>query len=448
MWWPAILVIPTALTMAIWALANTQSWQAQAIGWPIFAVGAAWAIALRMHGPRVIIRAGAVPILSRFCGGDAHPTTEKELRAAVQDAYVLHGRPPTIVGSGWGFFLYRRGARGPRVFLHRYRGMQENDRLRWKAGTTIMAFTREMKKKGLALETYPTMDYISLGAWFAMGNHGNGGPASGKSSDAMQDARVLDMTTDRVETLAYAEIRKRFDAEQWTPDTPSKYCILDVRFAPLIPNTDVQKKAIIIDSPETCAEWLDPTTYLRVIFQGAARDYAIGIVWKPIYDPEETHRDPHFCSRFCQYAQVDNCSVVCGWHESMPNFTGIVTRFFANQWIPPILPIEMMVVLCAGYRNFELFFRPSRPVDPEYLYKLSRACIDMHHVYGGRSEIRNGQATGLVCLDMALRGNFDAPFRMLKKELGVEQVALHLGKWNNPNELPTTPLRRVAVSEL
>lgn len=447
-WWPFVVVIPAAIAMAIWALANTQSWQAQVVGWSIFAVGVFVAVAMRMHGPRARIRAGAWPGL---CTGDATPSTEKELREAVQRMYTQYGRPPTIVGSGWGFFLYRRGAPRPRIFTHKYKGRQEVDQLRWKAGTTIMAFTQEMKKRGKALETYPTMDYISMGAWFAMGNHGNGGPASGKSSDALMDARVLDMTTNTLVgsgPIKYTEIRKLFDAEQFSPDKPSKYCILDVRFEPLVDNTDVQKKGIIIDSPKACAEWLDPTAYLRVIFQGAARDYAIGLVWKPVYDRENSHRDSHLCSRYCQYTQIDNCSVACGCHEPISKFNGITTRFFANQWMPPILPLEVLAVTCAGYRNFEIFFRFDTELTPDLLHRLVRACIAIHKMHGGRSEIRVGGPNGIVCLDMSLRKNFDAPFQMLRDEFDVERCSLHLGKWNRVDEVPTAPLKRVAVGEL
>ena len=48
---------------------------------------------------------------------------------------------------------------------------------RWKSGTTIAALIEHYEKQpvSLTLNHHPTMDYISLGAWFSQGNHGNGG---------------------------------------------------------------------------------------------------------------------------------------------------------------------------------------------------------------------------------------------------------------------------------
>ena len=440
-WLPAILAVPAALTLAIWGITQYQSVPRLWIGLGVAAVLAVVAAFMRTHGPRVMIRAGAWPAL---CIGDYTPTTEAALRAAVKTVFEKTGKPPTIVGSGWGFFLYRYGAVGPRIFTHRYTGRQENDRLRWKSGTTIMSLTRTLlKERDQVLETYPTMDYITLGGWFGPGCHGNGGPASGKSSDCMLNARVLDMTADRIvgnKPIGYKELRKLFDGSD-----SYRYCILDVAIGVTKQNSDVQKKGIVIDSQETAAEWLDPRAYLRVIFMGAAREYGIGLQWLPIYDTEaHGHRDPHCCSRYCQYTQVDNCSVVCGWHEPMSKFNGVVSRFHANQWIPPILPLEVLFVTFAGYRNFEIFFKlPAGDLDDRRLWSLMQSVIKMHKRIGGRSELRNGNAKGLVCLDMALTGRFNAPFEMLYNEFNVDRVSLHLGKWH---DLPTTPCQRVPLS--
>ena len=313
-WLPAIFAVPTAITLAIWGITQYQSVPRLWIGLGVGAVLAIVSVFMRTHGPRVMIRAGAWPAL---CIGDYTVRTEAELRQAAKAVFESTGKPPTVVGSGWGFFLYRKGATGPRIFTHRYTGRQETDRTRWKSGTTIMSLTRTLlKERNQVLETYPTMDYITLGGWFGPACHGNGGPASGVSSDAMLNARVLDMTADRIvgnKPMGWKELRRLFDSKDHY-----KYCILDVMITNTKPNSDVQKKGIIIDSQAKAAEWLDVRSYLRVIFLGAARkDYGIGLLWLPIYDTEESHRDPHYCSRYCQYTQVDNCSVVCGWHEPM-----------------------------------------------------------------------------------------------------------------------------------
>lgn len=450
-WTPVLLAAPTAIVLLVWGLTQYDEAARLWVGVGVAAILLMVVIFMFTHGPRLKVRAGAWPA---WCRGDHTPTTETELRDAVKAIKSKHnGRLPTIVGSGWGFFLYRKGAPGPRIFTHNFTGRHSVEgETRWKAGTTIVQLTKELLKKGLVLETFPTMDYITLGGWFAPGCHGNGGPASGKSSDCMLDARVLDMTSDTVKTMKYLELRKLFD----DPEEAYKHCLIDVQLdaSSLRKNTDVQKKGILINSSDSVAgqkaalEWLDPLAYLRVIFMGAARpDYAIGLIWTPVPPDEEenSHRDPHFCSRYCQYTQVDNCSVVCGWHEPMSAYNGITSRYHANQWMPGILPLESLAILCAGYRNFEIFFKIEGGLTDASLYKLVTECIDMHQRIGGRTELRNGQTNGIICLDCSLRGNFDQPFRLLYNNFKVRQVALHLGKWH---DLPTYPCVKVPVSAL
>ena len=439
-WLPSILAIPTALTLAIWSLTQYQSAPRLWIGLAIAAVLTIAALLMRTHASRTMIRAGAWPAL---CTGDYYPRTEEELRQAVR-AIVKRtgGKPPTIVGSGWGFFLSRRGAVGPRNFTHRYTGLQEHDTQRWKSGTTIMALTRTLLKQNRVLQTYPTMDHITLGSWFAMGNHGNGGPEAGKSSDAMVDARVLDMTTDRIERIKYKRLRELFDGSD-----AYKYCVLDVRIGNTIENELVQKKGLIIDSEEAAADWLRPRSHLRLIFMGAARrDYGIGLLWLPIYDRKSDHYDPHLCSRFCQFVQVDAFSAACGCHEPMANFNGKISRFHANQWMPPTFPLQVLFVMFAGYRNFEILFKlPGTKLNGANLWALMRAFMAMHQRIGGRSELRNGNEEGIICMDMSLTRGFREPFELLHERFQVRWVSLHLGKWH---DLSTHPCKKVSLSEL
>ena len=62
------------------------------------------------------------------------------------------------------------------------------------------------------LSTYSTMDYISLGAWIAAGNHGNGGDKAGKSTDNIKDARVLDMRTLDLQTMQIPDCKSSLTA--------------------------------------------------------------------------------------------------------------------------------------------------------------------------------------------------------------------------------------------
>jgi len=387
------------------------------------------------------VRAGTWPSLG--CG-DAYPTTEAEAIAAVACIKRAYGRNPEVVGSAWGFFILRRGPVGPRVYTHRFTGLQQ-DTDRWAAGTTINALVKHYEAMGRTFTTHPTMDYISVGAWFAMGNHGNGGnhPLTKGSSGTLQDAHVLDMDSGRVMTMDYPALRRAFDA------SPRSYFLLSVAFKEeaMIDDIWLQKEGIVVDSAHSAERWLAPDAHLRVMFQGAGRAYAIGARWNAApttFVPERGvhHIDPHCCQRWCFYTQMDICSVTCGYHESMSTFNGYTTYTNANRWMPSLYPIETVFVVLSGYRNFELIFRLPYALTGVTLWPLVRALIKMHNEIGGRSEIRYGsnRVDTPVFLDMALTRDFDRPFRLLYHQFGVREVALHPGKfWPGS----THPCRRV-----
>jgi len=450
-WLTAIAAVPTAITMAIWTLAWHWVRVRVAIGVTVIVIALGWTVYLRLHGARVLVRAGAFPALFT---PDYFPRTEEQLTLAVASVLAKTGKPPAIVGSGWGYFLYRKGPKGPRIFLHNFVGKHLEPSNRWRSGSTIAQVNKMLKSRNLTFKTHPTMDYISIGSWFACSNHGNGGAAAGKSSDALKNARVLDMTTNTVDLLEYPEIRKRYDGKD-----AYKYCIIDCEFHNLADNSDVQKRCVVVDSPEAAAAWLDPTQDLRLLFLGAARSVGLGIQWGPLYDSAyHGHRDPHFCSRWCNFFQVDVCSAVCGWYESayyevdgvkyLKGYTGVTTRYDANRWMPTVYPFQTVSVVLGGYRNFEIFFKLDAVLDGNTLWKLVQELIAMHQVHGGRSEIRHGAPSGAICLDVSMNKSFEVPFRLLKQQFGVGTVALHLGKWNDPREISTKPCGRVPISQL
>ena len=388
-----------------------------------------WTALMRLHGSRLHVRAGAWPSLG--CG-DAYPTNEKEAREAVQRIQKRYGRNPEIVGSAWGFFLLRRGPVGPRVYTHRFTGYRRG---RWACGTTIADAVKHYEREGRTFSTHPTMDYISLGAWFAMGNHGNGGnhPRTKGSSRTLRDARVLDMDSGKVMTMDYASLRRAFDA------SPRSHFLLSVAFKEeaLVPDIWLQKEGIVVDSEHSAERWLAPDAHLRVMFQGGGRAYAIGARWNPTrktnFVPERgvDHIDPHCCQRWCIYTQMDTCSVTCGYHEPMTRFNGYTTYANANRWMPLLFPIETIFVVLAGYRNFEIIFLLPYPLTGVTLWPLVRALIKMHNEIGGRSELRYGvnSPDTPVFLDMALTRDFERPFRLLFHQFGVQEVALHPGKF-------------------
>ena len=444
LWWiPAVLAIPASITLIIMGLWASESDARPELYITAFSVAFAlilYTVVLRMHSPRVLIRSGAFPAL---CRGDSTPKTEADFLGAVARIYRETGKPPTIVGSGWGFFLKHEGAKGKRIFTHNFKGKSPRNLKRWRAGTTIAHVAKELLKDGVTFGSHPTMDYISLGAWFSQANHGNGGDRGTASSKCLKNARVLNMVTGEVVTMQYKQIRILFDGAD-----ASNHAMLDVELHNFVPNFDVQKRGIIINSPETAAEWLAPGSYLRLCFQGAARSYSIGARWEDPYE-DTNHREPHCCSRFCQYFQIDICSVFGGWHEPMSKFRGVCDLYSANKWMPLVFPFETITVLLSGIRNFEVVFQIGRVLDGQTLFLLISEMIKIHKLVGGRSEVRYGRlaADTPIFLDCAMQMGEGTRmvFEMLKDKLGVTEVALHPGK---QTYLSTSPLARVSMSTI
>ena len=479
-WLTNVLSIPAAISLFVWALVNVDVPSRAITGASLGAVALAWVIYLRLHGPRVLMRAGAWPAV---CTGDYFPRTETELMEAVREIMqpskdddgdversqktpIAPKVPPTIVGSGWGFFLYRKGPRGPRIFLHDFKGRvpgKPGGPIRWLSGTTIAEVNRYYLKDDKTFKTHPTMDYISIGAWFACFNHGNGGSPAGKSSEHLKVACVLNMKT--IELTEYDDVEKL--RELFDGPRKKDHCIVWCEFHKLVDNEDLQKRCIVVDSLKAATKWMETDQQLRLLFVGAARGVGLGVQWGPSYGNNfHRRRDPHFCSRFCQFLQVDICSAVCGWYESatyeikgvkfLKAYTGMSTRYEANRWMPTVWPIQTLSVVIGGYRNFEIFFKlPPGPqdtpekdykiLDGETLWRLVDTLIEMHKKHGGRSEIRHGATESPICLDVSMNRDFDAPFKLLKNEFGVQNVALHPGKWN---EVAVYPCRRIKVTQL
>lgn len=316
-----------------------------------------------MHSPRVLVRAGAWPAC---CRRDYFPRTEQDLKKACRACMQIHGRPPSVVGAGWSYYLWRRGARGPRLFMHNFKGKVDrggglllSDEERWRSGTTIETVLVHYEKMGLTFATHPTMSYISLGAWFAAGNHGNGGEDANGSSKTMKTARVLNMRTGQIVEWNYKQLRRVFDSQQGT-----YHCVVDVSFQNMIKNIEVQKSAVVVDSIESANEWLNSKTksrsYLRVLFQGRARDYSFGLKWQEPYD-DNKHVDPHCCSIYGQWLQTDLANIWLGWREPLAAFSGKSSYRDANRWIPLLFPFMESYAVLRGFINFEVIFKPGTP---------------------------------------------------------------------------------------
>ena len=384
----------------------------------------------RLHDFRLQVRVGAFPSFYRFCCfgccGEFAPTTEDKFKEIVYKLYRRHGnKMPSIIGGGWGYFLNRRSATSPRVFTHRFKSASPRGKHVYYSGITIAHVNSELAKQGLTLPACPTMQYISIASWVSCACHGNEGDLGGGTNAAIASVRVADMATpdSQDQILTFEQARTLFEKQ------PTTFVIIDVEFAPLR-NDDVYKRAFLVNSAQTAADWLSPGAQLRVLFFGAARDEAIAIRWTRDNPNKKFHRDPHFCSRMCLFLQTDVFSAVCGWREPLANFNSVMTLREANTWVPFLPPIFVVTAVCSGHRNFELFFKLD-VVDGIELNKFVREAIKMHQSFGGRSEVRYGELSSrMIHWDLSLTHAFDQPFLLLKRLFKLESVALHPGKWD------------------
>lgn len=393
----SIFSVPTAvlffaLKMYVWSL-----------------VSAAIAAVLRVDSVRSVIRASAVGKGPYISGSP--DISDRRLMA-------LFKCNPTVVGSAWGFFLQRRSAKGPVLSLRNYTGVRhEKDGDWWAAGTTIRKVCDYYIREGRTLSSHPSIDSITIGAWVATGSHGNGSSGN-SSSSAIHSVKVVRCHPRSTLTVSYAKMRRMIDHQP-------HYIVTWVKFHNLVENMWLQKDGFTINSIDTAKRWLRTGAMLRVLFVGAARD-GLGIRWeKPRVGLVTDHIDPHCCSKYATFVQADICSAVCGWRESDSEWQGLTTLRDANQWSPTIYPIETLIAVIGGIKNFELVFRMD--VDAQILYKMCNKLRNMHRKIGGRTEIRYGKE--VVFWDLSLRRSFVEPVKLLS-EFGVDQVALHPGKYD------------------
>jgi hypothetical protein len=400
-----------------------------------------YTLLMRTHGNQVLVRAGRWPAL---CQATRFPKTSDEAVAACKKLRERNDKkPPVVVGGAWGYYLYRKLADPNCIFTHRMRGLvDESNQMEWYAGTTIREVLNFYSKRKLTVSTHPTMEYITIGAWFATASHGNGGDLAEGSSHTMASAFIYNMRTGQALDVDYKGLRIRCDSE----DTRAEWIVLKVTLQKLIPNETLQKKAIVIKDAKSADQWLKDDARLRLCFMGAARDYGFGIRWEACcYDQDSAaaHHDPHCCSRFCAFLQADVCSVVCGWREGLMAWRGQSSYLNANRWMPALPPVFATLVTLTGYLNAEIYFRLESALTGLKLWSMIKDLIQVHKEYGGRSEIRYGRKTAntTVFLDMSMKVSFHPILSMLHKKHGVTEAALHIGKY----QCTLAPLKEVPV---
>lgn len=453
----------------------------------VIAIGAALLVyhaAVNTRGGTARILSGALPCTG-WLGTSRAPRTLKELDEAIVELrdnncaeHLLKTfKCPDVVGSGWGYFTMRRGARGKRLFMHRMntqlclRGQCEVDEfVRFGSGATILHCVEAFRRMEKAFYSHPTISHISIGSWFACSCHGNAGPDGQPSSHCVADRgiEVWDMThpgrpKDSARHLSYREARRLFDND----NNAKTHLVVSVTFdvSKLAEeDTRVQKKLHVIKKQceKDARDWLKEPSMLRVLFMGTARDVALGLNWvkvdintikatRPLFFwlPcfRVKHVDEHDCgfSRIARATQMDTFSAIVGIYErSGDSWKGVSSLSDANLWTPlNINPLAPLAVALYGLLNYEIIFRVpgAQGMNVKLLTDLVTALIEMHEEQSktplslGRTELRYGgtmeDTTRVVFLDCAMPPRLlQNPFSVIKQVFpDLEAVALHNGKY-------------------
>lgn len=414
--------------------------------------GALVALLLRCRlasaGARARILSGHSPF-----GCSSAPRTPEALTAKLCEVWAATGRRPTIVGSGWGWFIGRESA--PRaVFTHRLKGRLSPTT--FLAGTELRDVEAALRKScGRTFWSTPTMQRISIGSWLARSCHGNSGAAGHPSSYAFSRVCVIDADS-RASTAKgpywadYHEVYHLFDK------SPERYVVVAVEFDQqrMAENRWLQKRKVEVSvndsAPDTeLLEWLTPSAVLRVLFFGSARKIGIGVTYVesksdvPVDKRRECHccgplvehRDPHGCSASCMSCQLDTCSLVCGWYEeSRRAWHGIIRLSDANAFSPdPSWLGFPIIALLSGTVNYELIFLLAND-EPNAFMRVQKLCNTLIGLYGrvwGRSELRMADlANGLIFVD-CITSERDAwrVIEAVRPHVYNRTVALHDGKF-------------------
>ena len=409
---------------------------------------------LRGAGARARLLSGNSPFAWRRA-----PRTPEEFVEELFAVWQATGRQPTVVGSGWGWFIGR--ARAPSaVFTHRLKGRLGTTT--FLAGTELRDVERTLRKAyGRTFWSTPTMQRISIGSWLARSCHGNSGAAGKPSSYAAARVLVVDLTSiahpiqQGLRWIEYAQAKRDFDRY------PGQFVIAAVEFdlARMTENIWLQKGRMDVGYDRYTAtlalrEWLTPEAVLRVLFFGSARRVGIGVTYVA-FDPDEDavdyrrecgccgrmipHVDPHDCSAACMSMQLDTCSLVCGWYETAKrSWRGVIRLSDANAFSPDPSWLGFPIIsLLSGTVNYELIFVLPQLVAPTprsqelRVQKLCNALLTLYEQIWGRSELRmGGLEKGLVFVDCITREH-DAPavIAALKPHVHLQTVALHDAKF-------------------
>ena len=389
------------------------------------------------------------------------PRTPEEFADNLLQVWRATARRPTVVGSGWGFFIGRVSAHNA-VFTHKLKGSRGSD-FTFFAGTELRTVQAELRKKyNLAFWSTPTMQRISIGSWLARSCHGNQGPLGQPSNFAATWVRVVDLESPKtaekgLQWMEYENAKHEFDQD------PGRFVIAEVVLDRKRMSADdyLQKARCDVEPspyPNTASqgllEWLTDKAVLRVLFFGSSRkNMAIGATWVwfnrkehtvpkrhqcDFFGPLVPHVDPHTCSVAGTSFQLDTCSLLCGYYEKSKNgWKGIIRLSDANAFSPdPSWLGFPLVALLSTTVNFELMFVLAFDVSKMHQVevRIQRLCDTIFGVFNqiwGRSEIRCGKLSdGLIFLDCVMQPwNAHVMIRAIEPHVHARAVALHDSKY-------------------
>ena len=391
-----------------------------------------------------------------------------EISEVVQDGVVRQlqdtGKPPQIVGCGWGYFIGRRAAQRP-LYTHHLRGRPDaqNRPLWFYCGTTLAEVCEVIHDEyQKTFWSTPTHQNISIGSWLARSCHGNSGASGKPSSYAAEWVDAIHMQS--VATAQRGAQRYAYkEAKVWFDEDPDEWFVVAVEFdkSKLADNGWLQKRLVTVPKHNTASPgldaWLLETSVLRVLFFGSARSYGLGVTYTPVSGPEVApkrrpcgccppvqHIDPHDCSAPCMSLQLDTCSLLVGWYERAKNaYNGVIRLKDANAFSPSNLldaiPLVPLVVMGTGLLNFEFIFHLRESLFETPTETVQRLCNALIELYAGRNgiwgrcELRIGSLErGLIFVDtIAREANAPRIVNALAWFVHNGQIALHDSKYRS-----------------
>lgn len=384
-----------------------------------------YSLYVRTHTPRLRVRAGFAPT-GCVGDGDVVPRTVEELEVAVARRRE-RGTPVRVVGSGWSYWLQRRRAARPAVFTHRLQTPPDAvDGRTWMTGDTVTRIQRDLKRVGRTLSEFPTLEYVTLGGWLTAMCHGH--PGERVRENVLLTADVLDVNTGETLTLTERQLCKAFASKRCSADadaSDARGFVMTHATLRSVPNILVERQGRLLEDATDAKWWLNSSTYLRLAFAGARG--AVGLIWvDPVSDT--AHRNPHCCSKFCAWFHLDVLSFASSrfLQDVEKEYLGVETLASANEFVPPVFPIQLGIAMLLDIVNFEVFAR--HPTSPARMQHVFAELVAFHKAHGGRTEIRL-RHPNILMIDWAIRrSRVPQAMACLIERIGIVRFCLHPGK--------------------